>query len=193
MDDFHHEALGPDVLRYEAAGVGRQRYDQILDAWRDAAFAREFSRLLAEVPFNAFLWETPPVDRYSVQRAFEFTVIKCPALDRAPDPSAFREPLAEAGNLPVTGFPNLGGDATMIVPQPPRHNCGYAHLAAFCRHASAAELAALWRVASDTLSQRLSSAPLWLSSSGLGVPWLHLRLDTQPKYYAHAPYRTAPR
>lgn len=25
-----------------------------------------------------------------------------------------------------------------------------------------------------------------------GVYWLHLRLDTRPKYYTHAPFRAAP-
>jgi hypothetical protein len=42
----------------------------------------------------------------------------------------------------------------------------------------------------DAVARRLSSAPLWLSTSGLGVAWLHVRLDERPKYYTHAPYRT---
>lgn len=32
-------------------------------------------------------------------------------------------------------------------------------------------------------------APLWVSTSGLGVPWLHVRLDDAPKYYTHRPFR----
>lgn len=31
--------------------------------------------------------------------------------------------------------------------------------------------------------------PIWLSTSGLGVYWLHVRLDTRPKYYNHDEYK----
>jgi uncharacterized protein DUF6940 len=29
----------------------------------------------------------------------------------------------------------------------------------------------------------------WVSTAGMGVPWLHVRLDTRPTYYRHAAYR----
>ncbi len=29
-----------------------------------------------------------------------------------------------------------------------------------------------------------------VSTNGLGVAWLHVRLDTRPKYYTFQPYRT---
>ena len=39
------------------------------------------------------------------------------------------------------------------------------------------------------LLARIDYRTLWLSTSGLGVAWLHLRLDHEPKYYQYAPYR----
>lgn len=30
---------------------------------------------------------------------------------------------------------------------------------------------------------------LWCSTSGLGVYWLHIRLDQYPKYYTYRPYK----
>ena len=36
----------------------------------------------------------------------------------------------------------------------------------------------------------LSDQPLWVSTCGLGVYWLHVRLDSFPKYYRYAPYQT---
>jgi hypothetical protein len=33
----------------------------------------------------------------------------------------------------------------------------------------------------------------WVSTAGTGVPWLHVRRDTRPKYDRHAPYRAASR
>ena len=43
------------------------------------------------------------------------------------------------------------------------------------------------------LERRLSRQPLWLSSAGLGIYWLHLRLDSRPKNYSFQPYRVQPK
>lgn len=32
------------------------------------------------------------------------------------------------------------------------------------------------------------SKPVWLSTSGMGIPWLHMRLDQKPKYYSFEPF-----
>ncbi len=36
--------------------------------------------------------------------------------------------------------------------------------------------------------QSKSHGKVWVSTSGDGVSWLHLRIDTRPKYYQHAAY-----
>ena len=41
------------------------------------------------------------------------------------------------------------------------------------------------------MQRRLSAKPVWLSTAGAGVSWLHVRLDDRPKYYGYAPYREA--
>jgi hypothetical protein len=44
----------------------------------------------------------------------------------------------------------------------------------------------------ETMTEQLDlKEPLWLSTAGQGVFWLHVRLDRYPKYYNHAPYRHA--
>mmetsp|Transcript_9405 Transcript_9405/g.21189 ORF Transcript_9405/g.21189 Transcript_9405/m.21189 type:complete len:541 (+) Transcript_9405:444-2066(+) len=38
----------------------------------------------------------------------------------------------------------------------------------------------------STLATSWAAAdPVWLSTSGMGVPWLHVRLDSSPKYYTY--------
>ena len=37
-----------------------------------------------------------------------------------------------------------------------------------------------------------NSRPVWLSTSGMGVPWLHMRLDQVPKYYTYEPFAQHP-
>jgi hypothetical protein len=86
-------------------------------------------------------------------------------------------------------FPNLGDDAFLVAPCPRTPLAAYPHLAAFARHAPDAQQHALWQAVSGALSRRLDQRPLWLSTSGLGVAWLHVRLDLRPKYYTFGPYR----
>jgi len=88
----------------------------------------------------------------------------------------------------VVVFPNLGGDAVLIAPCPRGHVDAYPHLAAFLRQGEKDQIRKLWQVAAETLLDRLSDTPVWLSTAGIGVAWLHLRLDTRPKYYRYRPY-----
>ena len=44
----------------------------------------------------------------------------------------------------------------------------------------------------DAIAARVGAEPVWLSTAGAGVPWLHVRLDDRPKYYGFGPYRQPP-
>ena len=46
-------------------------------------------------------------------------------------------------------------------------------------------------VACVTYVYLLFSLSLVLPPQGLGVYWLHVRLDDRPKYYTHVPYRSS--
>ena len=83
------------------------------------------------------------------------------------------------------------GDATLVVPSPRGPDAAYGHLAAFVRGASEAQNHALWEAVGEAVEERLNQRPLWLSTAGGGVSWLHVRLDARPKYYAYRPYAEA--
>jgi len=158
-----------------------------LRLWQhDGAFRDLFIETLAKSPFRAFRWETPPVTRATVSRPLEFVLVDSPELDHPADASAFRSQFTDA---PVVTFENLGRDALMVVPCPEASADAYAHLAAFVRHGPSAQVHALWASIGQAVQQRLSDRPLWLSTAGSGVAWLHVRLDSRPKYYVHSPYK----
>jgi hypothetical protein len=64
-------------------------------------------------------------------------------------------------------------------------------MAAFIRDAPEAQKHELWQAVGAAMAARLDARPVWLSTAGMGVSWLHIRLDSRPKYYGFAPYREA--
>jgi hypothetical protein len=171
-------------------------WSRVIDAWRETPEFREcFIHTLAAAPWPAFYWETPPVTGTSTAEAFEFVLIDSPLLAHVePEPEVFAEHFRDPANRDgVSVFPNLGGDAVLVAPWPVGPLPAYAHLAAFCRGAPARQQHALWRRVGDAMTARLARPdPVWLSTAGQGVFWLHVRLDDRPKYYSHGPYRRAP-
>ena len=166
---------------------------EVIEAWqKDVEFCSWFNKQLADVPFTAFRWETPAVTVESVHRPFECVFIDSPGLDRPSDPNAFLPHFGQAKD-DIVAFPNLGRDCMLVVPCAVAEPSAYGHLAAFVRLAPAAQQSALWRAVGAAMAQRLNQKPIWLSTAGAGVPWLHVRLDDRPKYYAHAPYRQGAR
>lgn len=91
----------------------------------------------------------------------------------------------------VLAVPNLDGTAMMLVPRGLGELQNYTHLAAFLRHAPEAQVQALWQCVAETAQSRVSDRPLWISTAGGGVAWLHVRIERMPKYYGYRPYANA--
>ena len=167
-------------------------YAAIIERWQESADFRDFwIAQLADAPYDACFWETPPITRATASRVFEFVLTDSPALAgvRA-NPAAFAEQFDAAGaEAAVTTFRNLGGDAVLVAPCPDGAHRAYPHLTAFSQTAPVPQQHALWRDVGAAVAEHLTARPLWLSTSGLGVPWLHVRLDSRPKYYTYRPYR----
>lgn len=178
------------VMRFAVALDARPAtFAEIISAWQgDAGFRSMFNSLLADTPYSAFRWETPAVSANTMSRAFEFVVLDSPGLARRPSPEAFAEHFTGV-NAGVAVFSNLGGDATMVVPCPIAELEVYGHLAAFVRLAPELQVHALWQAVGEAMGRRVGVKPVWLSTAGAGVSWLHVRLDDLPKYYGYGPYR----
>ena len=155
----------------------------------DDDVAAWYTRLLANVDFEAFYWEHPPLTLESLDCDTEFVLLNAPALASIQaKPTAFQSIFNDHPDEDVIVFPNLGGDAMLIAPRPIAANDAYPHLAAFLRQAPADQVRSLWRQTAKTVSQSVGPSPKWFSTAGLGIAWLHVRLDTRPKYYRHVPY-----
>lgn len=175
---------------YVSKGDERVTFADILALLRtDAKFRKFFNDMLAETPFAAFRWETPFVCRSNVDDPFECVTLESRELLCPPEQNIFDARFGGRRAPEVLGFPNLGGDAYMVVPCPGKPLSAYAHLGAFVRHASDTQSDRLWQEVGNAVTARLSATPIWLNTAGAGVAWLHVRLDSRPKYYCYAPYR----
>lgn len=164
-------------------------WSEVVGAWQSTPeFADWFTGLLTDAPFEAFFWETPPLTSWDWNTPFQCVLVDSPALAGIrPEPGAFANHFTSASA--VASFENLGGDAYLIAPCPDSEGEGYPHLASFLRTAPRATIRSLWRAVGVALDMRVGTRALWCSTSGLGIHWLHVRLDSRPKYYTYRPFR----
>lgn len=168
-------------------------WGQVVTFWKEEPdFCDHFTQLMADSPYAAYRWETPSVSAVTLQRPFEFVLLNEPRFcDRQTDSKTYEEYFtASDTNAGIVSFENISGDATLIVPSPRTDISAYGHLAAFLRHAPNSQHRALWQTIAARMLSRIGERPLWVSTAGGGVAWLHVRLDSRPKYYGYSPYRT---
>lgn len=154
--------------------------------------------------FQAFRFETKGTTEGNIQSVhFEFAIVNDDSLYRFAndaDPYTFADKFA-AGSCPndphACVFTNLGGDATLVSPKNAGNNGDkdrYGHIAAFLRKAPTEQIQSVWMTVVTTYRGQLrarSPAPVWFSTAGGGVSWLHFRFDKRPKYYHYTPFTQA--
>jgi Family of unknown function (DUF6940) len=193
MWEMHSEALNTNVSKHVITerGIPLTNAQVIRNLAGSDEFNDYISTVLASSPFPAFFWECAPLSRSRLGLPFEFVLSNSTQLVNVrADPAAFmpycnHRPVGES----IVRFDNLGGDAVLVAPCPFASDSAWPHLADFVRDAPALIKREFWSCAGAALIENMDQRPLWLSTSGLGVYWLHLRLDTRPKYYTYEPYR----
>ena len=182
------EKLGAKAARYT---FGKTTFGEVLEGWENSADCRRFfTSLIADSEFRGLTWEAPSITKNELTKRFEFVLTDSPLLvsagvDDKPFSQHFRSQSKEES---VLIFPNLGGDTLLVVPRQIAEAKTYAHLAIFMRHAPEEQTQRFWQQMAKATRQRLSERPIWLSTAGLGVKWLHGRVCKTPKYYRHRGY-----
>jgi hypothetical protein len=153
------------------------------------SFRNWYSSSLIDSRFEAFFWENRPFTSKTLAKPYECNVISSTYLaNRSPDRETFSRYFDT--DKSVVCFQNLGNDATLIAPVPEKPEDDFTHIGLFLRKADQKQISEFWKVAANETLKRISDKPVWLSTSGLGVYWLHARVDTVPKYYQTADYKT---
>ena len=138
-----------------------------------------------------FRWLTSPLifddDTSKIRGTFRQDLIRDTGLDAIQsDPTPFATHLARVNKKDVAAtFPNLDGSCTLVVPvEHKHHDC--TTIDDFVRTASNSVQKQFWRDvggAIQRLALRHPGEMIWVSTHGHRVPYLHIRVCKQPKYY----------
>ena len=184
---WHTTQVDQTTSRLTASEGGeRVTWRRLVDGWLQSE-GTELGERLAGHPAAACFWECPPLTRSALDEPFECVLVNAPTLATIDADDRTFARYFDPGSA-ACSFSNLGGDATLVAPTPGA-GVDCSHLLAYCRTAPPDAQAELWRKVAAVLQEQLDDEPCWLSTSGLGVAWLHVRLDHSPKYYQHQPYR----
>lgn len=168
-------------------------FEDVARLWqRSAPFRAFFTKLLSDAPFPAFYLETPGITLTTAGQPFEMILMRSIELETAKaDAKTFAEHFDELS--PAVAFWSLRQDVRLVspCPAPDVQMSAYTHLANFVRQASEDQVSTFWELVGLEYANQLGDDPVWLSTSGLGVHWLHLRIAQSPRYYQHKPYRKA--
>lgn len=172
-------------IQEDGTKITNQKFLELLKG--SSSFRDFYNRQLANCDFEAFLWENKPMTENNMGQPYECTLVHNTYLSRcSPDRHTFRQYFDPDQQAVV--FLNLGGDARLIAPCPQSDSEYYTQIGTFVRNAPHEQMDALWQLTARQMLDTIGTEPLWLSTNGLGVSWLHIRIDRRPKYYQTQKY-----
>ncbi len=186
-----NENISPEITKYKILKDDKKiSYRSWISYLKNSdEFIDFYIDLLKSSEHTAFFWEVKPVSIQKVDKDFEFVLVKSNSLPNVKaDEFTFQKYFTKEKK--VVSFPNLGGDAQLVVPTLLNDPSHYAHLAAFIRNAPIDQVRDFWRTTAAVYEQEIGEKMVWLSTAGLGVYWLHVRIDSRPKYYRFGAYKS---
>jgi len=132
-----------------------------------------------------FFYQTTVIDS-NLSNEYKEIYIESERLEKiSQDYSPFNEYFFKPKNKYVTSFSNLSGDSILIIPIPNKSKYNYTTLKDFIDNAPLKQQKAFWIHVAECIIELLKIVDkVYLNTHGLGVYYLHVRLDTKPKYYS---------
>ncbi|MEM8524631.1 MAG: hypothetical protein AAGG68_08300 [Bacteroidota bacterium] len=155
---------------------------------RSSTFRLFFNNLFSQAEFNAFFWEVRPVIKDQLDNDFEFVIIQNTALEHRKSDASNLEDYLVSDELAL-GYENLRKDTKYIIPTEKAASEIYNHLANFVRNVPEEQINQFWKKVAAEYRKSVSEQPVWLSTHGLEARWLHVRIDSKPRYYSYNDYR----
>ena len=136
---------------------------------------------------NNFFYETSFINKNMNNEYKEKFIISKKLNNMKQDVNTFKSYFDKSKNKNVVVFYNLSKTCRMIVPKP-RKGKNFSTIKHFIDEASIIQQKAFCKKVSLEINKSLKNMPieyskLYVSTHGLGIPYFHLRLEYDPKYY----------
>jgi len=151
---------------------------------RGDSFRVELRTLFKEHGFDNMRFIAKPITRANANSPMEIKLRKFPRVAGPASPRDFQAQFLKAPGIAV--FKNLGKDATLVCPNSRTTSSSNSHdyrsIGTFAKstQVSNQEWNSLWQEVGRSVQNR--TGDIHLNTEGSGVPWLHIRLDSTPKY-----------
>lgn len=156
-------------------------WNQVLDEWENGIFLRIPSDIK-----SAFIWRTSVINsKKDLEYKDEFIIDKR-LPNKKQDLKPFSQHLSKKKNLNEKygiSFPNLSGDTILVIPKPKKGK-DYTSIFYFIKNSSLLQQREFWKIVAKEIKKMLKKYDnIWVSTHGLGVDYLHVRICSYPKYY----------
>ena len=158
-----------------------KRWNQVLEEWENGNHPK--------LPTNIkkpFLWRTSVINS-KVNKKYKEEFLEDIRLEShtRQDLQTFKEHFKKNNKYAIS-FPNLSKDTVLVVPQP-RQGKQFTNLYYFMKNASVVQQKELWKLVVKEVRKMLQKHEnIWVSSQGLGIDYLHVRICSFPKYYENS-------
>jgi len=142
--------------------------------------------------FKTIFFNCPPVTMADLDNVFEVAILNAPDLDGiTTDVHTFKNKFVD--KTMVTSFKNINGDAVLVCPVPKKDQPEeiYSSLGPFIQSAGIEQQTAFWCLVAKDLDTLISERTVWLNTAGTAVSFLHMRLDSRPKYYKYMKFASS--
>jgi len=159
-------------------------FHEVFDLWEESVeFVRFYVSGLNKFNFEAFYWEHPALNNEFLTQRYECILQKSKSLGhRSINEKAFADFIHEEDE--VVDFMNLGKNTKLVIPTKKTDSETYNHLGKFLKLGAENQIIAVFQRVGKIVKQEIQERKLiWLNTAGGGVIWLHIRMDTKPKYY----------
>lgn len=149
----------------------------------DTPLVQKFVAVLKNCPFTSYYFEAPNLK--SINIPLEFVLVESDTLHtKKANWGPYRDYMSLGKH--ATSFDNKDGEFRLIIPT---KKGDYGHVADFMKSATDKEIQeVLHLTAKEIHDASKSRKPLYLSTHGDGVSWLHFRVGRTPKYYNYHKY-----
>ncbi len=184
-------AQGEHSVRFRIKKKGEfLSFKEVFTLWAEnVGFIKFYKEALIAFGYQAFYWEHPAINEAFLEKKYECILQRSKPLENLQsNENTFKEYIH--ANNQVADFMNLGKNARLIVPTKQTDQEVYNHLGKFINFAKDEQIIKIFQQLGDAVLEELKEEKaIWLNTAGLGVIWLHIRLDTKPKYYKTKLYK----